>query len=70
MVAGVDTANDCADLRARLSAADLDAIMQAEISERERAADQYTANGFASRAQRLRREASVLTSVLTPADHD
>jgi uncharacterized protein YqeY len=55
--------------RRSLSPADLNAIMQAEIGERERAADQYAASGFTDRAERLRREATVLTSVLLPADH-
>ena len=56
--------------RRLLSPADLDAIMRSEISERERAADQYAESGYADQAERLRREASVLTSVLLPADHD
>ena len=50
--------------------ANLDAIMRTEISERERAADDYAAKGLADQAERLRREASVLTSALLPADHD
>jgi uncharacterized protein len=56
--------------RLRLTPADLDAIMRSEIGERERAAEDYEANGFADQAERLRREASILTSVLLPADHD
>ena len=56
--------------RRQLSPADLDAIMRAEISERERAAGQYAESGFADQAERLRREASVLTSVLLPAAQD
>jgi uncharacterized protein YqeY len=53
-----------------LSPADLNAIMRAEISERTQAADQYAASGFTDQAERLRREAAVLTSVLLPADPD
>lgn len=56
--------------RLRLTPANLDAIMRTEIGERERAAEDYEANGFADRAERLRREASILTSVLLPADHE
>jgi|SRR6185437_9437133 uncharacterized protein len=54
--------------RRQLTPADLGAIMRTEISERERAADDYAASGFAPQAERLRREASVLTSMLLPAD--
>ena len=54
--------------RRQLTPADLDAIMRTEIGDRERAADDYAANGFADHAERLRREASVLTSMLLPAD--
>jgi hypothetical protein len=56
--------------RLRLTPADLDAIMRTEIGERERAADDYEATGFADQAERLRREAGILTSVLLPADHE
>ncbi|HEY3902472.1 MAG TPA: hypothetical protein VGM14_01020 [Streptosporangiaceae bacterium] len=56
--------------RLRLTPADLDAIMRAEISERERAADDYAAKGFADQAERLRREASILSSIALPADHE
>lgn len=55
--------------RLRLTPARLDEIMATEIAEREQAADQYAASGFADQAERLRREAAVLTSVLLPADH-
>ncbi len=54
--------------RRLLTPADLDAIMRTEISERERAADHYAESGFPDQAERLRREASVLTSMLLPAD--
>jgi uncharacterized protein len=50
--------------RRQLTPADLEAIMRTEISERERAADEYAANGFADQAERLRREASVLSSIV------
>jgi uncharacterized protein YqeY len=50
--------------RLRLTPADLDAIMRTEITDRERAADDYAASGFADQAERLRREASVLQSIL------
>jgi uncharacterized protein len=50
--------------RLRLTPADLDAIVRKEITERERAADDYAAKGFADQAERLRREASVLASIV------
>jgi uncharacterized protein len=56
--------------RRLLSPADLAAIMRTELSDREAAADHYAASGFADQAERLRREASVLESVMLPADHD
>ncbi len=56
--------------RLRLTPANLDAIMRTEISERERAADDYAAKGFADQAERLRREASILSSIVLPADHE
>jgi uncharacterized protein len=56
--------------RLRLTPADLDAIMATEISERERAAGDYAAKGFADQAERLRREASILSSIVHPADHE
>jgi uncharacterized protein YqeY len=48
--------------RRNLSAAAVGEIIQAEISERLQAARDYENSGHTSRAQRLRREASVLVS--------
>jgi uncharacterized protein len=49
--------------RRTLSAAEVDQIIQAEISERLLAAGDYERSGHADRPQRLRSEAGVLTSV-------
>jgi uncharacterized protein len=51
--------------RRDLSAADVDQIVQAEISERLKGADDYERSGHAARAERLRAEASVLASALS-----
>jgi uncharacterized protein len=51
--------------RRDLSAADVDQIVQAEISERMKAADDYERSGHAARAEHLRAEASVLASALS-----
>ena len=51
--------------RRDLSAADVDQIVQAEISERLQAAGDYERSGRAARAERLRAEASVLASALS-----
>ncbi len=51
--------------RRHLSAAEVEAIVRAEITERERAADDYSARGLADQADRLRREARVLRAVMT-----
>jgi uncharacterized protein len=47
-----------------LSAADLAAVLRAEVSERRSAADGYAAAGRSEQAGRLRREADVLLAVL------
>ena len=54
--------------RRRLSAAEVEAIVRAEIVERELAADEYAANGLSDQAGRLKREADVLRSVLSAPD--
>jgi uncharacterized protein len=54
--------------RRQLSAADVDAIVRAEIAEREHAAADYAAKGLSSQAERLRREASILTAVVGAPD--
>jgi hypothetical protein len=46
--------------RRALSAAEVDQVVQAEISERLRTAGDYERSGHADRARRLRSEASVL----------
>jgi uncharacterized protein YqeY len=51
--------------RRDLSAADIDQIVQAEISERRQAASAYERSGHGTRAERLRAEASVLASALS-----
>ena len=56
--------------RRLLSAADVRAIVRAEIAERSRAAAGYTASGLSSQAERLHAEASVLTSVIAAVDLD
>jgi uncharacterized protein YqeY len=56
--------------RRRLSAADVHAIVRAEIAEREQAAGEYTANGLSSEAERLHTEAGILTAVIAAADLD
>jgi len=54
------------DVRRRdLSAADVDHIVQAEISERLQAASDYERGGHAARAQRLRSEVNVIASALS-----
>jgi uncharacterized protein YqeY len=50
--------------RRRLTEADVMAIVRAEVAEREAAARDYDRAGRADQAERLRREADVLTSVL------
>jgi uncharacterized protein len=50
--------------RRQLSPADIQAIVGAEISERETTAGQYEQAGQADRADRLRREARILRDVL------
>jgi uncharacterized protein len=50
--------------RRQLSPADLRAIVEAEISERQATADQYEQAGHGDRAETLRREAQVLQAVL------
>jgi uncharacterized protein len=50
--------------RRQLSAADADAIVAAEISDRRSAADDYERMGRADQAERLRREADVLADLL------
>lgn len=54
--------------RRQLTAADVLAIVRAEISERERLASDYAASGLSSQAERFRTEARILTSVITTAD--
>jgi uncharacterized protein len=49
--------------RRHLSEAEIAAIVLAEIAERRTAADQYDRLGRADQAERLRREAAILTSV-------
>jgi uncharacterized protein YqeY len=56
--------------RRDLSAAEVDQIVQAEISERLRAAGDYERSGRAARAERLRAEASVLVSALSSDGRD
>ena len=50
--------------RRRFTEADVVAIVRAEVAEREAAARDYDRAGRADQAERLRREADVLTSVL------
>lgn len=50
--------------RRHLSGADVTRIVRAEITERLAAADEYERAGHAARADRLRREAQVLTGIL------
>jgi uncharacterized protein len=50
--------------RGQLSPADIQAIVQAEISERETTAVQYQESGHGDRAERLGREAQILRTVL------
>ena len=54
--------------RRRLSAAEVEQIVRAEVGERERAARDYERTGHADRAGRLRREARLLLAVLTDDD--
>jgi uncharacterized protein len=54
--------------RRHLSAAELDEIVQTEISERQQAARTYDRTNHSDRALRLRAEASVLASVLSGKD--
>jgi uncharacterized protein YqeY len=49
--------------RRHLTEPEVDQIVQAEITERHRAADEYGQTGHSDRADRLRHEASVLQSV-------
>ena len=49
--------------RRRLSGAEVDEIVRAEISERQAAAREYEQAGYAARAARLRSEAQVLIAV-------
>jgi uncharacterized protein YqeY len=50
--------------RRQLGPADLREIVRAEISEREITASQYEEAGHTDRAERLRREAQILRTVL------
>jgi uncharacterized protein YqeY len=50
--------------RRSLSAAEIDQIVQAEISERLAAAGDYERHGHADRAQRLRSEANALMAAM------
>jgi uncharacterized protein len=50
--------------RRRLSESEAGDIVRAEVTEREAAARAYDRSGHAEQAARLRREASILTSVL------
>jgi uncharacterized protein len=54
--------------RRRLSAADIDQILRAEISEREAAAREYERRGRPDQAGRLRSEARVLMSAVAGGD--
>ncbi|HYK33535.1 MAG TPA: hypothetical protein VEV63_16310 [Streptosporangiaceae bacterium] len=54
--------------RRQLTAADVDAIVRAEIAEREQAAGQYAANGRSNEAERLQTEAGILTAVIAAVD--
>ncbi len=56
--------------RRHLTEADIAAIVQAEISDRCYAADQYDRLGRTERAERLRREAAVLTGLTGVTDVD
>lgn len=56
--------------RRQLSHAQVEAIVAAEISERESAAAGYEATGVPAEAERLRREVSVLQSVMSRADQE
>jgi len=56
--------------RRQLSAADVRAIVRAEIAEREHAAAGYAASGLPSQAERLHTEADILTAVIAGADLD
>ncbi len=68
-IAGAVSGLDAAEAPRRvLSAAEVDQIIRAEISERLLAARDYERSGHADRAQRLRSEASVLTSVASGND--
>jgi uncharacterized protein YqeY len=53
--------------RRLLTAAEVDSIVRAEIAERRQAADGYAASGWPDQADRLRREAGVLDSVMSAA---
>lgn len=56
--------------RRQLSAADVHAIVRAEIAEREHAAGEYAGNGMSGQAERLHAEAGILTAVIVAADLD
>lgn len=56
--------------RKQLSAADVYAIVRAEIAEREHAAGEYAANGLSSQAGRLHTEADILSAVIAVAGLD
>ena len=50
--------------RRHLTKADVGAIVRAEAAERQSTADQYDQHGHQDRAERLRREASILLATL------
>lgn len=54
--------------RRQLSEADISAILSAEISDRRTAADDYDRLGRGDQSARLRREASVLTGLLSAGE--
>ena|ERR1700761_7586319 len=58
---------DAGEVRRRdLSDTDIDAILRAEISERESAAEDYAVSGVFDQAIRLRAEAAVLVAIIAP----
>lgn len=65
-IAGAVAGVGAGDARRRdLSTAEVDQVVQAEISERLLAASDYERTGHSARADRLRSEASVLASALS-----
>lgn len=56
--------------RRHLSAADVYAVVRAEITERDRAAAEYAAIGLSSEAERLHTEAGLLTAIIAAVDQD